>query len=304
MTTFTPDAAAALAGPAWLRDAAPRRPGALRGLRPAVDRGGDLALQPDRRARPRRLRRPRVATTVVTGRCPTGVEVAAAAGDADGELLGSIMDRADRRLRRAEHRLRDPDRGAGARAASSVAEPIVVEHRATVDGSAHASPGSSSRWARTPRSRWSSGSAPTTSRGLSSPSPRLARPPERPGALPRRERAGAAGLADRLAGGPRRAGLAPRCWPRSRSAATTPGSAPTPASSARAPTGDQIAVYFGEGDQMHDFRTLQDHAAPKTRSNLLFKGAVAGPRPERVHRASSGCARRPGAPTPSRRTAT
>ena len=24
---------------------------------------------------------------------------------------------------------------------------------------------------------------------------------------------------------------------------------------------------------MHDFRTLQDHAAPKTRSNLLFKGA-------------------------------
>jgi Fe-S cluster assembly protein SufD len=40
--------------------------------------------------------------------------------------------------------------------------------------------------------------------------------------------------------------------------------------------GDQIAVYFGEGHQMHDFRTLQDHAAPKTRSNLLFKGAVEG----------------------------
>jgi Fe-S cluster assembly protein SufD len=40
--------------------------------------------------------------------------------------------------------------------------------------------------------------------------------------------------------------------------------------------GDQIAVYFGEAHQMHDFRTLQDHAAPKTRSNLLFKGAVQG----------------------------
>jgi Fe-S cluster assembly protein SufD len=40
--------------------------------------------------------------------------------------------------------------------------------------------------------------------------------------------------------------------------------------------GEQIAVYFGEGTQMHDFRTLQDHAAPKTRSNLLFKGAVEG----------------------------
>jgi Fe-S cluster assembly protein SufD len=37
---------------------------------------------------------------------------------------------------------------------------------------------------------------------------------------------------------------------------------------------DLIAVYFGEGDQMHDFRTLQDHSAPRTRSDLLFKGAV------------------------------
>src|SRR5262249_57244615 len=41
-------------------------------------------------------------------------------------------------------------------------------------------------------------------------------------------------------------------------------------------TGDQLAAYFGEADQMHDFRTLQDHAAPKTTSDLLFKGAVAG----------------------------
>ncbi|HWC68229.1 MAG TPA: Fe-S cluster assembly protein SufD [Acidimicrobiales bacterium] len=38
----------------------------------------------------------------------------------------------------------------------------------------------------------------------------------------------------------------------------------------------QIAVYFGEAHQMHDFRTLQDHVAPKTTSNLLFKGAVQG----------------------------
>jgi Fe-S cluster assembly protein SufD len=33
-------------------------------------------------------------------------------------------------------------------------------------------------------------------------------------------------------------------------------------------------VYFGDGSQMLDFRTLQDHAAPHTRSDLLFKGAV------------------------------
>src|SRR5438270_2916392 len=36
------------------------------------------------------------------------------------------------------------------------------------------------------------------------------------------------------------------------------------------------AVYFGAGSGMHDFRTLQDHAAPQTTSDLLFKGAVAG----------------------------
>jgi Fe-S cluster assembly protein SufD len=37
---------------------------------------------------------------------------------------------------------------------------------------------------------------------------------------------------------------------------------------------DLTAVYFGDGAQMLDFRTLQDHAAPRTRSDLLFKGAV------------------------------
>ena len=37
---------------------------------------------------------------------------------------------------------------------------------------------------------------------------------------------------------------------------------------------EQIAVYFGDQEQMLDFRTLQDHDAPHTRSDLLFKGAV------------------------------
>ena len=36
----------------------------------------------------------------------------------------------------------------------------------------------------------------------------------------------------------------------------------------------QVALYFADANQMHDFRTLQDHAAPRTHSNLLFKGAV------------------------------
>jgi Fe-S cluster assembly protein SufD len=44
----------------------------------------------------------------------------------------------------------------------------------------------------------------------------------------------------------------------------------------RGATGDMLAVYFGEGGQMHDFRTFQDHVAPDTTSDLLFKGAVQG----------------------------
>jgi Fe-S cluster assembly protein SufD len=36
----------------------------------------------------------------------------------------------------------------------------------------------------------------------------------------------------------------------------------------------QVAIYFAADDQMHDFRTIQDHDAPHTTSDLLFKGAV------------------------------
>lgn len=38
--------------------------------------------------------------------------------------------------------------------------------------------------------------------------------------------------------------------------------------------GDLDAIYFGDGDQVLDFRTFQDHNAPDTTSNLLFKGVV------------------------------
>ncbi len=38
--------------------------------------------------------------------------------------------------------------------------------------------------------------------------------------------------------------------------------------------GDIMAVYLGDGDQTLDFRTVQDHTAPRTASDLLFKGAV------------------------------
>jgi Fe-S cluster assembly protein SufD len=39
-------------------------------------------------------------------------------------------------------------------------------------------------------------------------------------------------------------------------------------------TSNLLAVYFGDGQSMHDFRTMQDHVAPATTSDLLFKGAV------------------------------
>ncbi len=44
----------------------------------------------------------------------------------------------------------------------------------------------------------------------------------------------------------------------------------------RGATGDLLAAYFGEADQTLDFRTFQDHRAPDTQSDLLFKGAVGG----------------------------
>ena len=42
----------------------------------------------------------------------------------------------------------------------------------------------------------------------------------------------------------------------------------------RGGTANLVAVYFSDGDQMHDFRSLQDHIAERTTSHLLFKGAV------------------------------
>jgi Fe-S cluster assembly protein SufD len=37
-----------------------------------------------------------------------------------------------------------------------------------------------------------------------------------------------------------------------------------------------LSAYLGRGTQVHDIRTLQDHVAPRTNSELLCQGAVAG----------------------------
>ena len=42
----------------------------------------------------------------------------------------------------------------------------------------------------------------------------------------------------------------------------------------RGATANLVSLYFGDGHQMLDFRTFQDHRAPDTTSDLLFKGAV------------------------------
>lgn len=39
--------------------------------------------------------------------------------------------------------------------------------------------------------------------------------------------------------------------------------------------GDLLSLYFAEDEQTLDFRTYQDHVAPDTTSNLLYKGVVA-----------------------------
>ncbi len=44
----------------------------------------------------------------------------------------------------------------------------------------------------------------------------------------------------------------------------------------RGANGDLLSAYFGDGSQMLDFRTFQEHIAPDTTSRLLFKGAVTG----------------------------
>lgn len=42
----------------------------------------------------------------------------------------------------------------------------------------------------------------------------------------------------------------------------------------RGATGNLVAVYYGDENQVHDFRTFQHHRGPGTLSDLLFKGAV------------------------------
>ena len=62
----------------------------------------------------------------------------------------------------------------------------------------------------------------------------------------------------------------------------------------RGATGNLLAVYFGEGDQMLDFRTFQDHRAPDTTSQPAVQGRRRRPSPLGLHRPHPGPEGRPG----------
>ena len=119
----------------------------------------------------------------------------------------------------------------------------------------------------------------------------------RAGARPARR--GRSCCSARTSAGTRRCGR-----PRSRSAATTPGCAASRCSTGEGAESDLLAVYFGDRRQMLDFRTLQDHVAPRTRSDLLFKGAVEDTRPLGLQRADPAAPRGAEGRTPTRPTAT
>ena len=56
----------------------------------------------------------------------------------------------------------------------------------------------------------------------------------------------------------------------------TTGSGPTSRSRGKDARSEILSAYLGDGTQVHDIRTLQDHVAPRTTSELLCQGAVAG----------------------------
>ena len=226
--------------------------------RAPVARGGDLALQPHRRARPRRLRRrPR-------RRPPSTGWDGRDAGPAPDEAPADVF--AELNAAHAEPCvLRIP-------AGHVVADPIEV---------VWAPPGRRHRRVPPPRRRgrrgqprrrsWSA-SRPTTCAALVVPVTEL-----HAGDGARLRYVGVNQLGPRVwqighqvAPGERDStSLARHGRPRRR---LRPGPHRRPARRAAAPPGDQIAAYFGDGDQMHDFRTLQDHAAPKTTIEPAVQG--------------------------------
>ena len=275
VSTFSTDAAAALPGPGSAAGAAPGGPRAVPRRLPAVDGGGDLALQPHRRARPRRR--------LAVARSGHGDRLRGQARVERQDLVAASFAEHARRLRRAERRLRRRSAGGRGRAGPHRRPTRSCSITTSpVDGGAVV-PAAGHRRRRGREVTVVERFASDDVAALVVPMVTVQAAPERPGPLPRRQPARSPGVADRPPGRPAASATRRRCWPPSPSAATTPGCAPTRASSGQGAEGDQIAVYFGEAHQMHDFRTLQDHAAPKT----TLEPAVQGRRRRATPRAST-----------------
>ena len=274
---------------------------ALRGERPALERAGGVALQPHRRARPRavpagrrppaggrpRRRRPRHRRAgcrdphrqrvpgVARASSAPGVGLRDASGDGQPASAGPSSRPTTRSSTSTSPSRRTRSSSRSPRAPPST-QPIVVRH--TITGtdvlaapqlSVDAGRGSQvvvievfesdARHHRPERA-----ADPAAGRAGRPPHPHHG-----PAARPAHVAARQPDLHGRARTPPSSA--RPRC-----SAATTPACAPTAASWAGAPPATCWPAYFGEADQHLDFRTFQDHRAPDTTSNLLFKGAVGG----------------------------
>ena len=230
--------------------------------------------------------------------CPS-----ARTGDA---LLGSVM--ADpARLPTPQRRLRRRSVVVDVAPGAGVEDPIVVVHLVSGRDGDAVFP----RTVDPVRSRFEGRRGRDPRRGGHRPAGRPARPTAAPGAgrtagrstwwcrSPRSGgREAALSLRQRAVTGPRHLGARPpgeqhrRQAPRSRaspwpSEAATPGCGPTPTLAGASGTSLLRAAFIGRDEQMLDFRTLQDHVAPRTTSDLLFMGAVA----DHAHSVYSGLIR-------------
>lgn len=269
LSSFTPDAIAALGGPAWLverrRDAAERLAGAAL---PSTDEEVWRYSRIDELDLERFLPAPST-STVEHG--DLGRARVLRVADLDGpDLLGPAADHGDALVWMSEAVAADPiviDVPAGV----SVPDPVVVRHTGPADGSLSA--------------------VRLVVRAGADSEVRVIEVFEGGGAgllLPATEvfvgsaaRVGYVGAQD----------LDPTCWTIGTLDISVDAQATVTAGLAgfggdyarlrtdcrlvgRGATGDLLAAYFGNDDQTLDYRTFQDHVAPDTTSNLLFKGAV------------------------------
>ena len=297
MPTFTADTARTLGGPPWLverRLAAAERFGAAPWPTTEEEiwrysRIDELDLESFR---------PGPLATTVSGGGGLLVEPGAA-----GDLVGSVMADAVDVFAELNSAFVVEPTVISVPAGKAVVDPVVVTHEVTGDGTA--------AFPRLVIDAGADSEITVVERFTSTPDARALRRARAgaagraggAGALPGGQRARIEGVADRQPAARSASGTRPRSWARSRSAATTPGCGPTTCWSGPGASARQIAVYFAEADQMHDFRTIQTTSAPHDeRPAVQGRGGRAVPqrlhRPDRDRPRGQGRQRLPDQPQP------